>query len=387
VATRRKILALGLCWLAWIWLVAILAGRLTPWLSGPHGWPDDMDRRVTPLTRWDSGWYLSIAAGGYQPPPSKVGEETNHAFFPLYPALMRLLARTTRLETSRAGNLISAAAFLGALLLFADWLRLHFEESRVTPALLALVFFPTSFFFAAVYTESLLLFLALAAVLALEKDRPLLSLLAGFLSGLTRVSCVVLAPYLALVSLRKDKQNGVPLSRALPRAALFGASPLAGFGLFCLYFWTRFGDPLLFVKAQHNWSREPKTIFQGPLLILDTAITDITTGRIFHKSPARTLEGFLLLLFVYLGYRLFRERLRPEAVYVLLTTGIVLTSGTLESAGRYVLPAFPAFAILGGLAGSPVAPVPRRLALIALGLCAVTQAVYVWLFVNWLWVG
>ena len=386
MATRLKILALGLSWLAWIWLVAILASRLTPWLAGAHGWPEDMDRRVTPLTRWDSGWYLSIAEGGYQHAPSKVGEETNHAFFPLYPGLVRLVGRTG-LETSRAGNLVSAAAFLGTLLLFADWVRLRFGESRVMPALLALVFFPTSFFFAAVYSEALLLFLALAAVLALEKDRPLLSLLAGFLSGLTRVSCVVLAPYLALVSLRKDRQNGAPLARAVPRAALFAGAPLAGFGLFCLWFWSRFGDPFLFVKAQHNWSREPKTILQGPFLILDTVITDVATGTIFHKSPARTLEGFLLLLFAYLGFRLLKERLFPEAVYVLLTAGIVLTSGTLESSGRYVLPAFPAFALLGGLAGSSASPVRRGLALTALVFCAATQAVYVWLFVNWLWVG
>lgn len=381
MATRRKILALGLSWLAGIWLVALLAHRFTPWLTGPHAWTADVDRRVTPLTRWDSGWYLSIAEGGYQHPPVRVGEETNHAFFPLYPALMRLVSVGTGLETSRAGNLVSAVAFLGALLLFADWVRLHFDEARVTPALLALVFFPTSFFFAAVYTESLLLFLAIGAVLSLEKDRPLLSLLAGFLSGLTRVSCVVLAPYLALVSFRKDRTNGVPLARALPKAALFGASPLAGFGAFCLYFRERFGDPLLFVRAQHNWFKQPKTIFQGPFMILDTVVSDVTSGDILHKSPARTLEGFLLLFFAWLGYRLLREKRWPEGVYVLLTAGIVLTSGTLESAGRYVLPAFPAFALLGGVAARP------RLARALLVLSAATQAVYVWLFVHWLWVG
>jgi hypothetical protein len=336
---------------------------------------------VTPLTRWDSGWYLSIAETGYQAPPVRTGEETNHAFFPLYPGLMRLLVRTSGLETSRAGNLISAVAFLGVLLLFAGWVRLRFGAERVGPALLALVFFPTSFFFAAVYTEALLLFLALAAVLALEKDRPLLSLLAGFLSGLTRISCVVLAPYLALVSLRKDKEKGVPLVRALPKAVLFGASPLAGFGLFCLWFRERFGDPFLFVKAQHNWSETPVTVLTSPWLAVKTVFEDVTTGKVLEANPARTLEGLYLVGFTVLAAALLRKRMLPEGLYLLFTVGLVLLSGTFESAGRYVLPAFPAFAVLGGLAARP------RLARIALGLSAAAQLVYVWAFVHWYWAG
>ena len=64
-----------------------------------------------------------------------------------------------------------------------------------------------------------------------------------------------------------------------------------------------------------------------------------------------------------------------------LAVAIVFTSGTLESGGRYVLPAFPAFAILGGVAARPA----LFRALAALSLAA--QAGYVWLYVHWIWVG
>jgi hypothetical protein len=71
----------------------------------------------------------------------------------------------------------------------------------------------------------------------------------------------------------------------------------------------------------------------------------------------------------------------PEAVYVSLLLTAVLLSGWFESAGRYVLPAFPAFAVLGGLSRFRVAwPV-------WLAASAVAQAIYVFLFVNWIWAG
>jgi hypothetical protein len=380
-ATPRRVLLLGAVWLAFVWAVALVAARSTPWLSARTGWSEELSRRVPALARWDSGWYVSIAEGGYEAPPVRVGQETNHAFFPLYPALMRGVSRATGLDVARAGALVSAAALLGALLLLAAWTRRRFGEGRVWPALLAFLAFPTSFFFAAVYSESLLLFLALGAVLALEEDRDGLAAAAGLLSGLTRISGLVLAPALFLVSWRRSHELGRPVPQALLRAGLVGVSPLAGFGLFCLYFHERFGDALLFVKAQHNWSREAKTVFDGPRLILQEIVRDLATGHVFVKSPVRTMEGVFLLLFFFLAWRLAARRLWPEALYVFLTVAIVLTSGTLESGGRYVLPAFPAFAVLGGLAARPA--VFR--ALVALSLAA--QAGYVWLYVHWLWVG
>jgi Mannosyltransferase (PIG-V) len=381
VTPRLRVLILGTSWLVWIWLLAAVASRATPWLAKGHGWPCDVIRRVIPLARWDSGWYVSLAERGYSRRPAKTGEETDHAFFPLYPGLTRLASNALGIETSRAGGLLSAAAFLVALVLFAEWTAAHFGPARSLPSVAVLLAFPTSFFFAAVYTESLLLALALAAVLAAERNHPLTAAAAGLLSGLTRISGIVLAPYLFVCSLRKSRAQGSPPLRALAQATFVGLSPLAGFGLFCLYFWRKFGDPLLFVRAQNNWSAKPKTVLDGPFLLWDTIVEDIGTGRVFTHGFGRTLEGIFFIIFAYLAMRLVVEKKPLEALYVAATIGIVPVSGTFESMGRYVLPAFPAFVALGTVA--------NRRALFGLYLAAsfLVQVGYVWAFVNWYWTG
>jgi len=228
VTARQRVFGLGLSWLLGVWIVAEISGSILPGMSGGQPWGYDITRRVTPLARWDSGWYLNLAEAGYWEPPSRVGQETNHAFFPLYPALIRLVVRATGLETSHAGNLVSAVAFLGALLLFADWTKRHYGEARVVPAALVLLLFPTSFFFAAVYTEALLLALSLSAVVAFERRSLPVGALAGFLAGLTRISGLVLAPYLALVAFRAERDAGNPRGRALGTAALAAGGPPGG---------------------------------------------------------------------------------------------------------------------------------------------------------------
>ena len=381
VPSARRVLAVTLLWAAGIWTVALVAARSTPWLTGPNTWSYEVKRRATPLARWDSGWYISIAESGYMLPPRKFGEETNHAFFPLYPLLMRAVMRTTGIETSLAGNLISLACFLGAAVTFARWVAARWGPERVMPALLALLAFPTSFFFLTVYTEALFLLLALLAADSVDRDRPLVAAVAGYLAGLTRISGVVLGPYLALSSFFRGRSRGRGVLASIGAGAVTGLPPLLGFATFCAYFWRRYGDPFLFSTAQHNWGSAEKTAWDGPILIARAILEDVSTGRIFHKSPARTLEGVFFLLFAFLAWRLLREKRWPESLYTFLTIGLVPFTGTLESAGRYVLPAFPGFPVLGSLAATP----PLFRALLALGF--LTQAAYVWVFVHWLWAG
>src|SRR5262249_1003353 len=70
------------------WIVAVLAwsyvARDLPLFSERHLWSPETERRAPPLARYDSGWYAGIAEAGYGPAPAR-GEQSAHAFFPLYP--------------------------------------------------------------------------------------------------------------------------------------------------------------------------------------------------------------------------------------------------------------------------------------------------------------
>src|SRR3954466_1263957 len=110
----RGVLAVWAIWLAAVTgLVALLvATGLIP--SGPHhGMPGVVrDGPLWPLRSWDFAWYERIAEHGY--PAHRVTRED--AFFPLWPALLRLLS-TLEFGYSQAAAVIaipaSAAAFLG----------------------------------------------------------------------------------------------------------------------------------------------------------------------------------------------------------------------------------------------------------------------------------
>lgn len=376
----RRVAGIGLLWLVWIWGLAFASRDLVSWPDKPHGWSWDVERRALPLARWDSGWYVGIVERGYEEPPRRVGQETNHAFFPLYPLLVRAVVKATGLETTAAGCLLSSLAFLLALPLFARFVRRRFGEARVAPALAAFLAFPPAFFFAAFYTEALLVLLALAAAVSVDEDRPLRAALAGFLSGLTRISGVVLAPYLFLATLRRGRERGERTGASLLRASALALAPVAGFSLFCLYFFRRFGDPLLFVRAQHNWAGAEKTIFDGPVLIAKALAQDLAHGGLFRRGMAAGLDGVFTVAFVVVALALLAARRFPEGLYVGAVAGIVFLTGTFDSGGRYMLPAFPAFAAVAGLAR-------LRVFWLLVLLSALLQAVYVFQFVHWGWAG
>ena len=252
------------------------------------------------------------------------------------------------------------------------------------PAVLVLLLFPTSFFFAAVYTEALLLALSLSAVAAFERRRLAVGALAGVLAGLTRISGLVLAPYLALVAFRAERDAGRP-EGARPRGgrprrglAPAGLRPLLPVLLEALSA-TRFSSSRRSTTGAARRSPSSTGRRSSGGASSTTSSGAASSGR---PRPGRS-KGSTSLLFVVLAVVLLRQRRRAEALYVFLTVAIVFASGTFESAGRYVLPAFPAFAVLAGLRRSARRDFFRAL----LVLAGLAQVVYVWAFVHGYWAG
>ena len=130
-------------------------------LTTPFGATGDV--LAAPLGRWDSVWFLAIADGGYD-------DGAREAFFPLYPLLVRIAGAP--LGSALIGGALLSTALLGvALVLLHRLVALDHDRAVARNAVLVTALFPMSFFFSAVYSESLFLALSIGAVYAARRER------------------------------------------------------------------------------------------------------------------------------------------------------------------------------------------------------------------------
>lgn len=270
-----------------------------------------------------------MAARGYRYDPS--AEANNVRFYPLYPLLMRGLREALGIPLFEAGIAISLASLLLALLLLGKILEARSGPGAVVPGIAVLLFFPTAFYFASVYTESLFLLATVATLWAARRERWSVAALAGFAAGLTRLNGVLIVLPVAWCAWEAARREW----RALrPPALLAVAAPVVGAALYPLYLWSMFGSPLLFFHAGGaQWAHRPAIPWalaqaegQGALGLLASAAC--------------------LALFLTLTAFLFLRRETPEALYAAATLVMLLSSGSLVGFPRYVLPLFPCFLLL-----------------------------------------
>jgi hypothetical protein len=199
------------------------------------------DLLVAPAARWDSSWFLRIAHDGY------VGHDpARTAFFPLYPLLIRGAAVLIG-SPLVAGALVSTAAFGIALVLMHRLTALELGDDAARAAVLLTALSPMSFFFSAVYSESLFLALSLGSVLAARRERWALAGVLGALAAATRSAGALLVVPLALLYARAHRR---------PRHdALWIALVPLGLAAFCGWLALRGADGLAPFHAQQAWFR------------------------------------------------------------------------------------------------------------------------------------
>jgi hypothetical protein len=280
----------------------------------------------------DSGWYLRIAAQGYLA-GSADGQGSTLAYFPVYPVLVKALALVTG-DALVAGVLLSNLCFLGALWLLYDLVRARTDAQVASATVLLAAFFPGSYVFSSVYTESLFLLLSLASLHYALRDRwGMAGLLGAALTGTRLLGIAVLAP-LALLWVERHGWVSLRRLRGWVRLAPLALVP-GGLAAFMLFLDHLTGDPLAFLHAQAGWDRG----FQNPVLAFLTPLWHPTSYNWFQTLFGLVCLGALVPL--------ARRRLWPELVLALLLLGTPPFNGVpyapLESYARYCLVAWPAF--------------------------------------------
>lgn len=295
--------------------------------------------------RWDGAQFLHIAQYGYT-------GSYRTAFFPLYPILEGALAVVTR-DPHIAGLLISNLAGLGLCTVFYRLICQDFGQEQALKAVLYLSIFPTAFFLAAGYNESLFIFLALLSFYAIRRGQWWLAGLAGLLAGLTRsAGLVLLVPFLyeylrqrdfTLNSIRPDILAGL----GIPAGVL-------AFSGFCYF---RFHDLLAFSHAQALWGRHLAWPWTGPrgalsMIVHSPFLSFNSIHNVIDLSAAALI--FLLLALCFTGpWKLSGEQraygLYGAAFYLFLLLFPAATAFPLVSISRFALELFPAFIILAAI--------------------------------------
>jgi hypothetical protein len=350
---------------------------------------------------WDGIWFARIAEHGYGLKKA--------AFFPLYPVAMRAVSAVVG-KPELAGILVSTACYAAALVILYGLVKEEFDARTALWAVVLLSFAPTSFFFQAVYSESLFLFVASFA--AGRKGHWLLAGAAGLLAALTRSAGLILVVPLAWMWLEQRRGRAIALPGSVARQSLLTdrrAKVLslgwlllvpAGLGLFMAYTLVRFHNALLFMAAQHYWNRK----FSLPAVaVVDGARVAIRSVRAIAARPdvfldvsrlpfrdqwltMGNLTAFLALLFAAALLVVCWRRLPASyTVFALVSLLLPLSYPThstpLLSLPRFVLVDFPLFIALAVvLVKRPLARWAVLAAMVA-GLLLLTT-----IFANGMWV-
>jgi hypothetical protein len=353
------------------------AARLAAHIPLPPG--SALGYIVGPWTHWDGTWFIGIAEHGYLRYGSQV-------FFPLYPYAARALAFVTGGDISVAGVLLSLLCYAGATVFLYRMLAEDFSPTIAVWAVVFMAVFPTSFFFQAVYSESLFLLTTVACFYWARRGRWWLAGLAGSAAVLTRNSGLLLLVPMGVFYLQS---RGWSLRRIDRQAGWLLAVP-AGLLFWMVYLGIRYGDPLLFSRLQGFWGRSPAlplvTLFHGTL-DFGRAVGLVVVGKAGMAAVIQSVVPFAataaVILFIVLGWRRLPAPYTAYAVASLLFPLSLPVSGqALYSMARFAIVIFPMFVTM--------ALVAQRRPRLRAGMTVACVAGLVWLsaeFAHWMFIG
>ena len=342
--------------------------------------------------RWDTAWYLKIAASGY------AANDASIAFMPLYPLLIKgagfLLGGNLLLGAILVSNL---AAFIAMILLFELALKEFRSKTKAMQTVLAILLFPTGFFLFAAYTESLFLLLVLAAWLcALRKNWWAAGIFAG-LATFSRIQGALLSPviiWLYLVSSAnaeglnpldqvKSVWNLLTTSSGWKKAKISLLQPA----------WFAFLIPVTVALGFVTWLKISNLGNYSQILLKSWGIHTVMPWEGFRLFLVRLFnEPRVFIDYIDLGAMLLMLavciyvtiRFDPAySIFLWVNLSMYFLQGNpphlLDSFSRFFLKLFPAFLVFGAIKN-------RRLVLAFGILSFIVQLFLVMGFLDWRWV-
>ncbi|MEU0740683.1 hypothetical protein [Streptomyces sp. NPDC006134] len=290
---------------------------------------------------WDSRWYLGIAADGYGR-TLRFGDDvvqSDLAFFPLYPALVRAVGTVLPVDGMTAGLLVSwLAAAVAACGLYALGARLH---GRAVGTALVVVWglLPHSVVLSMAYTEPVLTACAAWSLHAVLTGRWVWAGALACLAGLARPNGIAVAAAVvtaAAVELWRGRRRPARAARRLHRLWTGAALAPLGWTAYLLWVGHRTGDPLGgYFAVQRGWGSRfdfgQDAVGSVRHLVLRGDRLDVAMSLLAVAAAA-------LLYVLLLLDRAPLPLLVHSGVLLLIALG---GAGFFASKPRFLLPAFP----------------------------------------------
>ncbi|MFI5615897.1 hypothetical protein [Streptomyces sp. NPDC051567] len=317
---------------------------------------------------WDSSWYLRIASHGYgrtemwaDAVTGTGSVQSDSAFFPLYPFLVRLFSGVV------PGGLVPAGLFVAWVSAAVAAVGVYRVGERVlgprAGVLLVALWaaLPHSVVLTLAYTEPLLTALAAWALYALLRERWLWAAGLAVLAGLTRPTGIAVAAAVSVLALH------ALLVRRSRAPEVWGAALVApaGWAAYVLAVGVRNRDPLGgYFSVQRRWGsrfdfgagalRSAEHVLTGGYAPLATFVTVALLAVAGLLAVLLVLDRVPLPLLVYTG------------VLIVITFG---GAGFFESKPRFLLPAFP---LLLPVAAVMARARPRTVVVVTAGLAGLS---------------
>lgn len=306
--------------------------------------PSKLPQWLWTFANFDGVHYLTIAQKGYS-------AQFTQVYFPLYPLIIKYISLATKLNPVVLGLVIANIFFVFSIYLFYLLLKDNYEDKTIKWTLLFYVFFPTSFYFGSLYTESLFMFLVFSAFYLAKEKKWLSASFIGALATATRLVGIFLLPALLwkwYQSQAVEKQKSIFKIFFSPVLYIV---PL-GLAAYMIYLQIYFGDALYFWHAQPVFGAARS----GSAIILPHRVL-FRYFRILTEVPLNqwsfwvaALELSALFLAVFSLVKACFKKIDPSfLIFSALAVGLGVLTGTLSSMPRYILAAMPIFMVLGSL--------------------------------------
>jgi hypothetical protein len=346
---------------------------------------------------WDSKHYTNIAESGYKEMP-------HYAFFPLFPAEIRLIHNLTFKQISISTSAFIASAINSLILCFVVYLfYIEFiakdrDQKQSKKLLLLTLLLPFSLFFWVPYTESLFISLLLICFGLIFKhtDNPRLIWLLSiftFLLGLTRSIGVMFSVSIVAWVILNHKFYREKLVRLIPVILAIIAN-VAGLVSFLYFGYLKTGNFWISREVQKFWGRSSTINIFEPIL---NNFNVLISKEAFLKSCDGYLDClngwyytgiaialFLAILAITLKTYWKNKMFVTLTVFSVLAFVLPLSSNSTGSINRYIL-ACPIYLLL--LPKILLDKIPEEYHYILFSVLSIGQGVLFVMYTGHFWVG